>query len=197
MIDEPEMRSLLQSMESAAEEVLQNDPAFFENLSALQSEIERNPRVQSALKELRRSGQNMIPSFVPRVNIRVRTENGVLSLPSPGQVTNPDRQSHALAEELRTAVAEVIQNSGRFRELHLIVNEATGSSDVFDGIASRIEQEGYEIIICLDFSACTRVPSNILPPRVFHQPRRPSERSPSLSMTDRKFLSTIGIRADF
>jgi hypothetical protein len=197
MIDKLEMHLLLQTMERAAEDALQSDPAFFESLYALKSEIERNPRVQTALRGMQSFANRILTSFVPRINVRVRGDNGVLGLTHSSLIMNADPQFQRLTEELRTAAAEVIGSSSHHTELKLIVNEAISSSDVFEGIASRIEQEGYEIMICLDFSACTRVPSGIRSSRGFHRTRWGSEPSSALSMTDRRFLSSIGIRPDF
>jgi len=202
MIDKPEMHLLLQTMERAAKDVLQHDPAFFETLHALKAEIERTPRVQVALNGLQRLGNGSFTSFVPRINVRVRTKNGVHDLTSPGltypsQMRNSDPQFQSLTEELRAAAAEVINGSNYRKELNVVVNEAISSSDIFEGIASRIEHEGYEVIICLDFSTDTQVRGNRS-----SLPRRSglatSECSAALSLStyDLTFLTTLGIRTD-
>jgi hypothetical protein len=151
MIDQSEMQSLLENMEGAAERALQRDPAFFETLQALKQEIEGNLGVRSAMLQLQTSGQRAFTSLVPRINIRVRTADGILGLPRTMGLPEHQRFA-ALIGELRKAATAVIQGSGHGRELNAIVNEAIGSSTVFEQIASRLEREGYEIIICLDFS---------------------------------------------
>jgi hypothetical protein len=198
MIEKPRMQSLLENMERAAGEILQRDAAFFEVLQALKNEIEANSRVQSAMRALRASGQKTFTSFVPRLNIRVRTERGLVGVTSVGGMPNTYPQLQALTDELRSAASAVIQSSSRRNELNAIVNEAIGSSEVFEGIASQIEREGHEIVICLDFSACTQVQTGDTYARI-------SQRTSSwaadlakmpLSDFDLGFLRTLGIRAD-
>jgi len=199
MIDQPELQSLIRTMERAAEEVLQRDPAFFEALHALKLEIEANQHVRSAMHGLQRLGQRAVTSFVPRINIRIRTATGLFGLTHAREGTNAHPQFHALTEELRMAAGEVIRHSRRRRELNAIVNEAILSSDLFEGTASKVEQEGYEIIISLDFSAFTRVlGSNMITPRSDRSQLAESDRCSdrSLSTYDLMFLNALGIRAD-
>jgi len=169
MIDKLEMHSLLQTMERAAEDVLQHDSAFFESLHALKDEIERAPRVQTALHGLQRFGNCIFTSFVPRIYVRVRTENGTLglapSLTYPSQSMASDPQFQNLTEELRTAAAEVINSSDYRAELNVVVNEAIkrfkmtpaetrvvvqGSGNV-GGIGARLMHEaGYKVVAISD-----------------------------------------------
>jgi hypothetical protein len=51
MIDRKTMRSLLENMEHAAEETLQQDSAFYQAVQALKLEIDNDPRVQSTVSE--------------------------------------------------------------------------------------------------------------------------------------------------
>lgn len=200
MIDQPEINSLIQTMERTAEKVLQRDPAFFETLHALKLEIEENQRVQSAVHGLQRLGQRIFTSFVPRINVRIRNAYGVVGRANASEMTILHPQFQELTEELRIAAAEVIQNSERRRELNGIVSEAISSSEVFEEIASRIEHEGYEIIICLDFSTYTRTLGSDN-----DKVRRLDRTRPAgfdgwsvlpLSAYDLKLLQTLGIRAD-
>ena len=190
-------------MERAAEDVLQHDSAFFESLHALKDEIERAPRVQTALHRLQRFGNCIFTSFVPRIYVRVRSENGTLglapSLTYPSQSMASDPQFQNLTEELRTAAAEVINSSNYRAELNVVVNEAISASDVFERTASRIEHEGYEVIICLDFSTYTQVRGNessIPRPRRSGLARTECCTTLSLSASDLRFLTTLGIRTD-
>src|SRR5258707_12157390 len=86
MIDKGAIRSRLQNMERAAEEILQQDSAFYEALQALKWEIDSDPRVQSAMNDLRAAGRRVFSSFVPHIKIRVRTEEGIFALPRRAQI---------------------------------------------------------------------------------------------------------------
>jgi len=52
MMNKKVMRSLLENMEREAEESLQRDSAFSEVLQVLKWEINNDPRVQSAIRDL-------------------------------------------------------------------------------------------------------------------------------------------------
>jgi hypothetical protein len=199
MIDQREMQSLLENMEGAAERALQRDAAFFETLQALKLEIEGNLGVRSAMLQLQTLGQRAFTSLVPRINIRVRTADGVLGLPRTTGLPEHQR-SEALIGELRKAATAVIQGSGHGRELNAIVNEAIGSSAVFEDIASRLERQGYEIIICLDFSpyAQLRGGEGCVPVLERESPAvggKPVPATP-FSNYDLQFLSALRIRTD-
>lgn len=202
MIDNTQMRSLLENMERAAEEVLQHDAAFFETLYALKSEIHADPQVRSAMRVLGAGGHRAFTSFVPRVNVRVRTENNVLALPrQPEAHSAPASQQTELTDELRRAASAVIQRSSHRQELAAIINEAIGSSNTFEGIASEIERAGYEVVICIDFSAYTEVHGVDTNVSQFEgtNPSKTVDTVPTmpLSKSDLKFLNALRIRADF
>jgi hypothetical protein len=199
MIDQREMQSLLENMEGAAERALQGDAAFFETLHALKLEIEGNLGVRSAMLQLQTSGQRAFTSLVPRINIRVRTADGIVGLPRTTGLPEHQR-SGALMGERRKAATAVIQGSGHGKELDAIVNEAIRSSTVFEDIASRLERQGYEIIICLDFSpyaqlrggeGCVRVLEGESPA----VGGKPAPATP-FSSYDLQFLSALRIRTD-
>jgi hypothetical protein len=202
MIDKAHMRALLENMERAAEEVLQHDAAFFETLYALKSEIDRDPRVRSAMRVLQAAGQKAFTSFVPRVRIRARREDDVLGLPQRHEApfAPATQQIRALTEELRSAASAVIQRSSHRRELDAIINEAVGSSDGFEGIASEIERAGYEVVICIDFSAYTKVhgADPVVPQLEPTNPAKTVDTPARLpfSNSDLKFLNALGIRVD-
>ena len=203
MIDHDTMRSLLKSMEQAAEESLQQDPAFYEALQALKAEIDSDPRVQSALAELRASGRRVFNSFVPHIKIRVKTEEGVFALPKPTTIQSD--QTGEVTLELRNAASAVIMNSRRRQDLDMIVNEAIGANRRFEGIASQIERAGYELVICLDLSTYAQVRESAastprLPaPRIPEMYRPVSSAQPFdglLSPKDMNFLKSMGVRID-
>ena len=103
MIDPKTMRSLLENMERAAEESLQQDSTFHEALQALKSEVDKDPRVQSAVAELRAAGRQVFSSFTPHIKIRIRTENGILELPNP-RSTESHRNGDVVSKEKRRQV---------------------------------------------------------------------------------------------
>ena len=158
MINDRTMRSMLEGMESAAEEALRGDPAFHEALRSLKAEIDRDPRVQSAVSRLHAAGSRVFSSLIPRIKIRIRTGAGEVSLPDhkkPG-FDSPAQVAH-LTQELKSAASAVIMR-GRYREvLDHIMNDAVGASDRFEGIAAEVERAGHEIVICLDLSAYAQV----------------------------------------
>jgi hypothetical protein len=202
MIDRRTMRSLLEKMEHAAEETLQQDAAFYEAVQALKLEIDNDPQVQSTVGELRAAGRSVFNSFVPHIKIRVRTKEGVFALPKP--VNTPLAPAAEpvgrLTLELRNAASAAIKRSRYYRELDMIVNQAVGASDRFEGIASRFEAAGYEVLICLDLSAYAQVkgsaPSNRQVLRAKAQIPREEPVPIQISGSDRKFLKSLRIRFD-
>lgn len=119
MIDRRTMRSLLEGMERAAEETLQQDSTFYEVVQALKVEIDNDPVVRSMVSELRAAGRSVFNSFVPRIKIRVRTEAGVFALPKPHGI----RQMPAvekigrLTQELRNAASAAIKKSRYYNQI--------------------------------------------------------------------------------
>jgi hypothetical protein len=158
MIDRKIMRSLLESLERAAHETLQQDSTFYEAVQALKWEIDHDPRVQLSVKGLRASGRSVFSSFVPHVKVRVRTTEGIFGLPGPLVVGGCSAElADGLTEDLRNAASAVIKKSRHCCELDAIVNEAVGASDRFEDIASKIEQAGHKVLICLDLLAYAQV----------------------------------------
>jgi len=203
MIDEKNMRAMLEKMESAAEEALSRDPAFYEVLKTLKAEIDRNPRVQSAISNLRATGRRVQSSLVPHIRVRIRTNQGEIALPGREQLSLPLAEPIAqLTQELRNAASAVIMR-GRYREeLDHIMNEAVCASARFEGIASAIESAGYEVVICLDVSAYSQVREPAEPAqnaeaiRNVRKPERSDDRlCRLLSSQDLKFLKALKIRA--
>lgn len=159
MIDRKTMRWLLEGMERAAEETLRQDSAFFEAVQALKVEIDNDPVVRSMISELQAAGRGVFNSFVPRIKIRVRTEEGIFALPRPDGIrqTPAVEQIGRLTQALKNAASAVIKKSLYYNQLDNIVNEAIESSERFEGIAARVERAGYEVLICLDLSAYAQV----------------------------------------
>ena len=201
MIDEKTMRLMVERMESAAEDALRQDSGFYEALQALQWEIDSDPRVQSAISNLQTAGAKVFNSFVPRIKIRVKAKEGVVLLSPPTEVppVPATEQVGRLTQELRDATSAVIKNSRCRQELESIVNEAIATSDSFEGIASEIESSGYEVVICLDFSAYAQVRECSTPRSRLYQMRTSSaHRDPLsrlLSVQDLKFLEALKIQA--
>jgi hypothetical protein len=201
MIDRKTMRSLLEGMERAAEETLQHDSAFYEAVQALKFEVDNDPVVRSMASDLRTAGRNVFNSFVPRIKIRVRTEEGVFALPRPDGIRQPStvEQSGRLAQQLRNAARAVIKKSRYYNQLDNIVNEAIESSARFEGIAARVENAGYEVLICLDLSAYAQVQTT---PQERHAPDMDAQTRDTrlvnirLTACDRKFLTALKISID-
>ena len=201
MIDEKNMRSMLENMERAAEEALRSDPAFYEALQSLKSEIDRDPRVQSAINNLRAAGSRVFSSLVPQIKIRVRTREGMVSLP-PRHGDSTATASEPLAkltQELRSAASSVIMRGRHREELDHILNEAVGKSGRFEGLASEIENAGNEVVICLDLSAYAQVRQQVRQSsepihrvRMLDAFREPL--SSLLSVQDLKFLKDLKIK---
>ncbi len=158
MIDDQTMRSMLEGMQSAAEEALHSAPAFYEALRSLKAEIDRDPQVRSAVNQLGAGGSRVSSSLTPHIKIRLRTSRGEISLPERKRIAISRSAPVAhLTQELRSAASHVIVR-GRYREvLDRIMNDAIGSSERFEQIASAIEKAGHEIVICLDLSAYAQV----------------------------------------
>jgi len=201
MMDQKVVRSLLKDMEQAAQETLQQDAAFYEALLALKFEIDSDPRVQATVGELQASGRRVFNSFVPRIRIRIRTEQGVYALPKRAEaLSTAAPEDGRLSEELNRAASEVIRNSPYYRELDTIINEVVGSSDRCEGIAAEFERLGYEVLLCLDLSAYAQIHGS------GPSPRRSTERkketfvseahSLQLSSGDMKFLKALKITVD-
>jgi hypothetical protein len=196
------MRSLLENMEHAAEEALQQDSAFYAAAQALKLEIDNDPRVQSTVSELQAAGRSVFNSFVPHIKIRVRTKEGIFTLPKPVNLPLATEVEPVgrLTEELRNAASAVIRSSRCFDELDTIVNHAVEASDRFEGIASRVESAGHEVLICLDLSAYAQVkrsaPSDRRLPEA--KARIPAEEPLpiQLSGSDRRFLQSLKITFD-
>lgn len=197
MIDEKNMRSMLENMERAAEEALRSDPAFYEALQSLKSEIDRDPRVQLAINALRTAGSRVFSSLVPHIKIRVRTREGIVSLPPRhGEGTTPASEPLAkLTQELRSAASSVIMRGRHREELDHILNKAVGNSRRFEGLASEIESAGNEVVICLDLSAYAQVrESSALIHKVRQLPAFTEPLSSLLSVQDVKFLKDLKIK---
>jgi hypothetical protein len=201
MIDRKTMRSLLENMEQAAEESLHQDSNFYEALQALKWEIDNDPQVRSTMSELQAAGRKVFNSFVPHIKIRVRTAEGVFALPKPAQTAECEtEEAGRLTQTLRNAAGAVIKKSRHYRKLDAIVNQAVGASDRFEGIASKVEKAGYEVLICLDLSAYAQVQGSV-PPRRLALPQHvptpgPEPVSIVLSGADRNFLKSLKIKVD-
>jgi hypothetical protein len=201
-MDKQAMRELLMDMESAAEKVLQQDSCFFEALQALKWEIDEDARVQSTVRALRAAGQTVFSSFVPRIKIRVRTEDGIFTLAKQPAVpvSSAPEPVASLAQKLKTAANAVIMNSRHCRELEQIVNEAVTASNNFENLAFQIENAGYEVLIGLDVSAYAQIrPASTAPDRLLpaHRPSSSDESATmQLSSYDLDFLKELKIKPD-
>jgi hypothetical protein len=201
-MDKRAMRELLKDMESAAEKVLQQDSSFFEALQALKWEIDEDARVKSATRALRAAGQSVFSSFLPRIKIRVRTEEGIFTLAKQPAVPASSALDPvaSLAQKLKTAANAVIMNSRYCRELEQIVNEAVTASDNFESLAFQIENAGYEVLISLDVSAYAQIrPASTAPDRLLpaHRPGSSDESATmQLSSYDLEFLKALKIKPD-
>lgn len=201
MVDRKTMQSRLEHMEQAAEEVLRQDSAFYEVLLALKSEIDDDPEVQAIVGELKATGRSVFNSFVPRVKVRVRTQEGIFALPKPAQVASVDAAEEGrLIQQLKDAASAVIKKSKCYRELDALVNEVIGASDCFEGIASQVEREGHDVLICLDLSTYAQVQATALAAEQgWLMNPRASREEPALiqfSRSDRAFLAGLKIKID-
>ena len=158
-MDQYSMQGLLKEMENAAELVLQQDAAFFEALQALKWEIDGDPRVKSAVRDLRAAGQKVFSSFVPHVKVRIRTQAGRHEAAKPADAAGPSAADPIARQiqELKSAASAVIMASRYCQELERIVNEAVTASESFENMASRVERAGHEVAISFDLSAYVQV----------------------------------------
>jgi len=202
MIDRKAIRSLLENMERAAEETLQQDAAFYEALQALKWEIDSDARVQSAVAALQAAGRRVFNSFVPQIKIRVKTGEGTFALPKAAATpaAPAGEQVDRLIEKLKEAASAVIMKSRHRQELDIIVNEAVGASDRFEGMASQIERAGHELVICLDLSAYAQVRGSTVPSLPFEETVKSVSHdqpfNPQFSAHDLTFLKALGVKAD-
>jgi hypothetical protein len=193
------MQGLLQEMERAAELVLLRDATFFEELQALKSEIDGNPSVRSAVRNLLAAGQTVFCSFVPNIKVRIRTKEGLVAAAEPALAPEPAAAGPIarLTRELRNAATNVIMTSPHCKELGRIVNEAVMSSESFEKIASRVERAGYEVIINIDLSAYAHTSSAMEQPE---EARRTDVSEEPLEMElssyDLRFLKGLKIKTD-
>jgi len=192
------LRSMMEAMESAAEDAVRGDAAFYKTLRSLKSEVDRDPQVQSIISRLRATGSSVFSSLVPRIKIRVRTTSGEISLPEDSQKAAELAAPIAhLTQELRSAVFAVVRR-GSYREvLDQIMNDAVRNSGRFEDIAAEVEKAGHEIVICLNLSPYAQVRKSrgpIVRTSVPNSSREPL--SQLLSGQDLKFLKDLKISAD-
>ena len=201
-MDKQKLQSVMEKLEQAAEEALRCDSSFHLVLQGLKSEIDRDPLVQSVIHELQAAGQAVSDAFVPRVNVRIKTDEGVITTAARPVDSSALREASVdrLTLQLRTAAGAVIKNSRYCDELGVIVNEAVGSSQYFEEIAEEIESVGYRVLICLDLSSYAQIEEARAPhQRALVRGERPDPvemGAMQLSEKDRLFLKGIGIRLD-
>ena len=201
-MDKQRLQSVMEKLEQAAEEALSWDSSFHLALQGLKSEIDRDPLVQSVMVELQAAGQRLSDTLVPRVNVRIKTDEGVITSGTRPVDSSAIRAASVdrLTLQLRTAAGAVIKNSRYCDELGVIVNEAVGSSKYFEEIAEEIESAGYRVLICLDLSSYAQIEQAGAP----HQPVPVRGEGPGLiekcamqlSDKDQIFLKGMGIRLD-
>jgi hypothetical protein len=204
MMDQYSMQGLLKEMENAAELVLQQDAAFFEALQALKWEIDGDPRVKSAVRDLRAAGQKVFSSFVPHVKVRIRTQAGRHEAAKPAGAAGPSALDPIARQiqELKNAANAVIIASRYRQELGRIVNEAVTASESFENMASRVEKAGHEVVISLDLSAYVQVQASSATADRSHGTalqKSSSSREPAnikLSSYDLSFLKALKIKTD-
>ena len=211
-----DIHSIMERPERAAEEALQRDPTFHEALQALKFEIDSDPHVQATMGELQAAGQRVWNSLVPRINVKIRTDEGIVARPRSSQFRSNTRVEPVgrLTLELRSAAGAVIKNSRYCSEISNIINEAVGASEYFEEIVAQIERAGYKVLICLDLSSYAQIQaaqsqaetnavqssgsslpeneSSEIEPRVQRKDAAPMH----LSEKDRRFLKGVGIQAD-
>jgi len=198
MTNENMLRSMMEAMESAAEDAVRGDAAFYETLRSLKSEVDRDPQVQSIIGRLHATGSSVFSSLVPRIKIRVRTNSGEISLPGDSQ-NAPELAAPIahLTQELRSAVFAVLRR-GSYREtLDQIMNDAVRSSGRFEDIAAEVEKAGHEIVICLNLSPYAQVRKSPQLAAKAASPRSSSEPlAYMLSRQDLKFLKDLKISTE-
>ena len=196
------MQGLLKEMENEAELALQQDAAFFEALQALKWEIDGDPRVKSAVRDLRAAGQRVFSSFVPRIKVRIRTQGALHETARPAGAAGPSAADPFArqVQELKNAASAVIMASRYCQELERIINEAVTASESFEDMASRVERAGHEVVISLDLSAYVQVqPSSAAADRTQETVLQNSSREPAdikLSSYDLSFLKALKIKTD-
>lgn len=206
MMNQHEVRVLLKEMESTAEQILQQDAAFFEALQALKWEVDSHPKVKSVVRDLRAAGHRVFNSFVPQIKVRVKTESGILALTNTRESSNASASEPVakLTQELKNAASAVIMRSIRCQDLQKIVNEAIAENKKFEKIASQFETAGYEVMISIDLSAYTRVQASSTaaeyqsPMRIGNQRRLEAGEPPVIEFSahDVDFLKTLKIKTD-
>lgn len=187
-------------MESVAISTLQQDSAFYEALHALKWEIDNDPDVQSAVRNLQAAGQSVFNSFVPLLKVRVRTEEGIFALtPQAETSTLVPEPVGALTEELKNAARAVIVKSHHCIELNRIVNEAVAANHRFEKMACEIENAGYEVLLSLDLSAYAQVRQASAPIHALQPARKTNySKASSIKLTayDHDFLRALKIKAE-
>jgi hypothetical protein len=201
-MDQYSMQGLLKEMENAAEQVLQHDAAFFEALQALKWEIDGDPKVKSAARDLRAAGQRVFSSFVPHIKVRIRPQGSRHEAARPAGTAGPSAADPIArqVQELKNAASAVIMASRCCQELERIINEAVTASENFENMAARVERAGHEVIISLDLSAYVQVQaSSAAADRSHGTALQISSREPAdikLSSYDLNFLKALKIKTD-
>ena len=202
MMDKKLMRSHLKNMERIAESILQHDAAFYEALHALKWEIDSDPAVQTAILNLQAAGHSVFNSFVPRIKVRIRTEQGVFTLAKsiemPGALAV--ERVDQLTQELKSAANTVIQHSRHCQELNEIVSEAVAANNDFDVIATEIEDAGCKVLMSLDLSAYAQVRATSTRALLPEKAGKPNSSDEPVEMEfsahDLSFLRALKIKAD-
>jgi hypothetical protein len=202
MMDQYSMQGLLKEMENAAELILQQDAAFFEALQALKWEIDADPRVKSAVRDLRAAGQRVFSSFVPHIKVRIRPQRIPHESAKPAGTAAPSAADPIArqVQELKNAASAVIMASRYCQELERIINEAVTTSESFEDMASRVERAGHEVVISLDLSAYVQVQASSADANRSHRAAHQSSSSEpadiKLSSYDLSFLKALKIKTD-
>lgn len=180
---------LLENLEREAQSALAYDPSYLEALQNLKWEVDGDPRVKAAIRELRTRGLIVFGSFDPRIRISLRQWE-VLCGPERFQLSDPPLSEEIGYErehieepatlELRDAANAVLGSSLFCQELDKIVNEALQASPSFERLATGLERSGYELHLCLDLSMYARVlhPAQMAEPIPLQKPQI-QERLPS------------------
>jgi len=197
MTDDKTLRSMMEAMESAAEDAVRDDPAFYKTLRSLKAEVDLDPQVQSIVSRLHAAGSSVFSSLVPRIKIRVRTNSGEVTLADDsGNPADPASPIAHLTQELRSAVFAVLKRGGYREALDQIMNDAVRNSGRFEGIAAELEKAGHEIVICLNLSPYAKVRKSTGAIVKTNTPRPSAEPlTHLLSRQDLKFLKDLKISA--
>jgi len=202
MMDQYSMQGLLKEMENTAELILQQDAAFFEALQALKWEIDGDPRVKSAVHDLRAAGQRVFNSFVPHIRVRIRTQGSRRETAKSAGAAGPSAADPIArqTQELKNAASAVIMASRYCQELERIINEAVTASESFENMAARVERAGHEVVISLDLSAYVQVQASSASADQPHgSALQNSSAEPAdikLSSYDLSFLKALKIKTD-